>query len=164
MLAGVYTDEQVEAFFIGTQVYIANPGGTGEAWVTGMYKDLLGRTRSAPEVQGWVNALNSGTPPPAVALGFAASPERESQRVRFNYQTYLGRSASQAEVDEWVNAFVVGLTNEGMVGGFVGSPEYYQNPDKGNGNAARWVARAYLDVLFRPARVGEVNDWLGFLG
>ena len=48
--------------------------------------------------------------------------------------------------------------------GFVGSPEYYFNPQKGQGNAAKWVARAYLDVLFRPATVGEVNDWLQFLG
>src|SRR5206468_5703643 len=125
MLAGVYSDEQVEAFFIGSQEYIANHGGTGAAWVTGMYQDLLGRSPSTAEVQGWVQALNGGTPSTAVALGFAASPEREAQRVRFNYQTYLGRAATQAEVDLWVNGFLGGLTNEGMVAGFVGSPEYY---------------------------------------
>jgi hypothetical protein len=163
MLSGVYTDEQVEAFFIGSDEYIANHGGPGAAWVTGMYKDLLGRTPSAAEVQGWVSVLNAGTPASAVALGFAASRERESQRVRFNYQTYLGRDARQDEVDEWVNAFVGGLTNEGMVGGFVGSPEYYLSTLKGNDNPARWVARAYLDVLFRPAAVGEVNNWLQVL-
>jgi Tol biopolymer transport system component len=164
MLAGVYTDEQLESFFIGSQEYIANHGGTGQAWVTGMYQDLLGRTPGAAEVQGWVNALNNGTPPAAVALGFAASPERESQRVRFNYQTYLGRTPSQAEVDLWVNAFVGGLTNEDMVGGFVGSPEYYQNPNKGKGNEAHWIARAYQDVLFRSASPDEVKTWLQFLG
>jgi hypothetical protein len=164
MLAGTYSDEQVEAFFLGSDEYIANHGGPGAAWVTGMYKDLLGRTPSDAEVQGWVNALNAGTPASAVAFGFAASRERESQRVRFNYQTYLGRSPRQDEVDLWVNAFVGGLTNEDMVGGFVGSPEYYQNPNKGKNNEAAWVARAYLDVLFRPASVGEINSWLQFLG
>jgi uncharacterized delta-60 repeat protein len=164
MLAGTYTDEQVEAFFIGSQEYIASHGGTGQAWVTGMYQDLLGRTPSAAEVQAWVNTLNAGTPPAGVALGFAASPEREAQRVRFNYQTYLGRTASQAEVDEWVNAFVGGVTNEEMVAGFVGSPEYYLNAQKGRDNQAVWVARAYLDVLSRAASVSEVNLWLRFLG
>jgi hypothetical protein len=164
MLAGTYSDEQVEAFFIGSDEYIASHGGTGQAWVTGMYQDLLGRTPSAAEVQGWVNALNSGTPPAAVALGFAASQERETQRVAANYQTYLGRSPRPDEVALWVNGFLGGLTNEGMVAGFVGSPEYYLNPNKGNGNEARWVARAYLDVLFRAAAVGEVNNWLQFLG
>jgi hypothetical protein len=63
-----------------------------------------------------------------------------------------------------VNAFVGGISNEDMVAGFVGSPEYYQNPQKGKNNAAAWVARAYLDVLFRPASVGEINTWLQFLG
>jgi hypothetical protein len=164
MLAGTFTDERVEAFFIGSQEYIANHGGTGQAWVTGMYQDLLGRTPGADEVQGWVNALNAGTRPDAVALGFAASPERESQRVRFNYQTYLGRAPSTDEVSSWVNAFVGGISNEDMVAGFVGSPEYYQNAQKGESNAAAWVARAYLDVLFRPAGVGEIATWLQFLG
>jgi Tol biopolymer transport system component len=164
MLAGTYTDERVEAFFIGSDEYIANHGGPGAAWVTGMYKDLLGRTPADAEVQSWVNVLNGGTPASAVAFGFAASRERESQRVRFNYQTYLGRDASQAEVDLWVNAFVGGTTNEDMVGGFVGSPEYYQNPNKGQGNEVHWIARAYQDVLFRSASVDEVNLWLQFLG
>jgi hypothetical protein len=164
MLAGTFSDEQVEAQFIGSQEYIAGHGGPGAAWVTGMYQDLLGRTPSAAEVQGWVNALNNGTAAAAVALGFAASKERETQRVAANYQTYLGRAPRPDEVALWVNAFVGGLTNEGMVAGFVGSPEYYLNAQKGNGNAARWVARAYLDVLFRAAGVSEVKNWLAFLG
>ena len=95
---------------------------------------------------------------------FAASQEREAQRVVANYQTYLGRAPRPDEGASWVNAFLGGLSNEGMVAGFVGSPEYYQNAQKGNGNAAAWVARAYLDVLFRAASVGEVNNWLTSLG
>jgi fibronectin type 3 domain-containing protein len=164
MLAGVYSDERVESFFLGSQEYIANHGGTGPAWVTGMYQDLLGRTPSAAEVQGWVRALDGGTSADAVALGFAASPEREGQRVRFNYQTYLGRVPRPDEVDLWVNGFLAGLANEALVAGFVGSPEYYQNPQKAWGNKAAWVAWAYRDVLFRNARVSEVNGWLQFLG
>ena len=66
-------------------------------------------------------------------------------------------------MDLWVNGFVAGLTNEEMAAGFVGSPEYYQNPQKGRGNRAAWVASAYRDVLFRVARVAEVNGWLRFL-
>jgi hypothetical protein len=160
MLAGTYSDEQVEAQFLGSVEYISTHGGTGQAWVTGMYQDLLGRTPGASEVQGWVNVLNSGTPASAVALGFAASQERETQRVLANYLTYLGRGPRPDEVALWVNGFLGGLSNEDMVAGFVGSPEYYLNAQKGRSNQARWVARAYLDVLFRPASVGEVNNWL----
>jgi Tol biopolymer transport system component len=164
MLGGVYTDERVESFFIGSDEYIANHGGPGAAWVTGMYQDLLGRTPADAEVQSWVNVLNAGTPADAVALGFAASTEREIQRVTSNYWTYLNRRPSAAEVDLWVNGFLHGLTNEGMVAGFVGSPEYYNDPAKGAGDAATWVRRAYLDVLFRAASDDEVAGWLRFLG
>jgi uncharacterized delta-60 repeat protein len=163
MQAGTYSDEQVEAFFIGSAEYIANHGGTGQGWVTGMYQDLLGRTPTAAEVQAWVNALNAGTPATAVALGFAASPEREGQRVRGNYQTYLGRAPSTAEVEEWVNAFVGGVSNEDMVAGFVGSPEYFANPQKGQDDWARWISEAYQDVLARPAAANEIASWLQFL-
>jgi hypothetical protein len=163
MQARVYSDEQVEAFFLGSAEYIASHGGTGQAWVTGMYQDLLGRTPTAAEVQAWVNALNTGTPATAVALGFAASPEREGQRVRGNYQTYLGRDPSTAEVGAWVSAFVGGVSNEDMVAGFVGSPEYFANPQKGQDDWARWISEAYRDVLARPAGASEVATWLQFL-
>jgi hypothetical protein len=98
-----------------------------------------------------------------VALGFAASPEREGQRVRGNYQTYLGRDPADAEVDAWVNAFVGGVSNEDMVAGFVGSPEYFANPQKGQDDWARWISEAYQDVLARPAGASEIATWLQFL-
>ena len=60
MLAGVYSDEQVESFFLGSQEYIANHGGTGQAWVVGMYQDLLGRQPAPSEVDGWLQALAGG--------------------------------------------------------------------------------------------------------
>jgi hypothetical protein len=161
MQAGMFSDEQVEADFLGSQEYIGNHGGNNQNWVRGMYKDLLGRTPSDTEVQNWLNVLAAGTSTSAVALGFAASAEREAQRVRANYETYLDRAPTQTEVDQWVNSFVKGTTNEDMVGGFVGSPEYYQSTQKGDGNAAQWVDTAYHDVLFRPPSLQEINVWLG---
>jgi hypothetical protein len=164
MLAGIYSDELVEASFIGSPEYIANHGGTGQAWVTGMYQDLLGRNPADAEVQEWVNALANGASTTAVALGFAASPEREGQRVSTNYQTYLGRAPSAGEVSLWVNLFVNGgVSNEAMIGGFVGSPEYFNNSQKGKGDAATWIAQAYQDVLFRAPSSAEINLWLQVL-
>jgi hypothetical protein len=163
MQAGVYTDEQVEAFFLGSQEYIANHGGTNKAWVVGMYEDLLGREPTDAETQNWVKVLASGTSTNAVALGFAASPERETARVQTNYQTYLQRAPAQSEVDQWVKGFVSGLTNEDMVAGFVGSPEYYLSTQKGQSNTAQWVDQAYHDVLSRGPSFDEVKLWLGTL-
>src|SRR5262249_8807011 len=121
------TDEQLEAGFIGSPEYIHNHGGTSQAWVVGMYHDLLGRTPADFEVNYWLNQLASGVQPSAVAYGFAASKERESQRVVADYQRYLGRTPQQFEIDYWVDQFTNHhLDNEAVVAGFVGSIEYFQ--------------------------------------
>jgi hypothetical protein len=158
------TQERLEAAFIGSVEYIHNHGGTGQAWVVGMYQDLLGRSPAAVEVQGWLQVLAAGTPTTAVAYGFAASRERESIRIREDYWTYLGRAASEAEVNYWVDRFLEGTTNEQVVAGFVGSPEYYNHPQKGRGSARQWIGQAYTDILHRPASGDEVAFWLRAMG
>jgi hypothetical protein len=158
------TDEQLEASFIGSIEYIADHGGSGAGWVRGMYHDLLGRSPGGDEVAFWVRNLQAGESTQAVALGFAASAEREGQRVQGNYRTYLGRDANSQEVGFWVDEFThQGLTNEDLEAGFVGSPEYFNNPVKGRGDTADWVASAYADVLFRTARADEIASWVQVL-
>jgi hypothetical protein len=155
MQAGM-TDEQLEATFISSPEYIANHGGSGAGWVTGMYRDLLGRTPAGAEVNGWVQAMSAGATPRSVALGFAASAEREAARIRQDYQTLLGRTPEAAEVAGWVSAFTGGLTNEGLVAGFLASSEYYNNPAKGNGDNRDWITSATSDVLTRAATTDEM--------
>jgi hypothetical protein len=154
------SDEQVEAGFIGSPEYIANHGGAGAGWVTGMYQDLLGRTPAQSEVAAWVNALNHGMSTTTVAYGFAASFERESMRVQSDYQTYLGRSASAAEVNAWANAFENGCSNESVVSGFIGSPEYFQAHYS---NVNLWLEGLYQDVLNRPIDPAGLQGWDGVL-
>jgi hypothetical protein len=96
-----------------------------------------------------------------VAYGFAASAEREGQRVQADYQTYLGRPASAAEVGIWVNAFVGGVSNESVIAGFLGSQEYFADPAKGNGDPATWLTSAYWDALQRLPTSGEITAVLG---
>jgi hypothetical protein len=155
------SDEWLEAGFIGSTEYINNHGGPGAGWVTGMYQDLLGRTPSQAEVDGWVYALNHGVSPQQVAYGFAASVEREGIRVRDDYFTYLGRTPSQAEVDGWVYAFEHGVSNEDVMAGFVGSREYYL--DHG-GTVGQWLSSAYQSVLGRRPSSDEMNGWAPALG
>src|SRR5262249_24984784 len=82
MRAGVYSDEQVEAFFLSSDEYINHRfGGSIAAWVNGMYTDLLQRPANPDEVALWQQVIAGGTPVQAVALAFAASPERERLRV-----------------------------------------------------------------------------------
>jgi hypothetical protein len=126
------SDEKMEAGFIGSAEYIHDHGGNGPAWVKGMYQDLLSRTCMQAEVDGWVQAMANGESPNQVAYGFAASAEREGQRITADYQRFLGRTPAANEVDGWVNAFLHGASNENVSGGFVGSLEYFADPHKGH--------------------------------
>jgi hypothetical protein len=125
MLNGL-SDEHLEAGFIGSPEYIANHGGQGAGWVTGMYEDLLERTPSPSEVARWVNALNHGLSPQQVAYDFAAGVEAKGLRITADYLIYLNRTPTPAEGAVWVNAFENGYSNEDLVAAFVGSSEYYQ--------------------------------------
>ncbi len=164
MKAGLVTDEQLEAFFIGSPEYIAGKGagpGYWAPWVQSMYQDLLGRTPSQAEAQQWVDGLNAGISTTFVAHGFAASAERETDRVAADYLKYLGRAPSSAEVAGWVNAFVQGLaTNEYVIAGFVGSAEYFE---KHYGDAVDWLFSAYHAALGRDPGPGDMQSWLPYL-
>jgi hypothetical protein len=155
------TDEHLEAGFLGSPEYIANHGGTGQAWVIGMYHDLLGRSPDPAGLAYWFNKLQSGTDPGSIAYGFAASPEREGQRVLADYQKLLGRTPAQAEINYWVDQFINhGMTNERVVAGFMASAEYFQD----HFNDPRdWLFGAYQDSLGRQPDPAGLSNWLKVL-
>jgi hypothetical protein len=151
------TDERLEAGFIGSAEYIRNHGGSGRGWVAGMYRDLLGREPGAAEVDFWVRHLQAGMAPADVAYGFAASAEREGQRITTDYQQFLGRTPDAQGLASWVNAFVHGTsTNEDVVAGFVGSAESFHQ-HKG---AFDWLLGAYQGLLGRKPSATELAGWL----
>ena len=153
--------EQLEAEFIGSSEYIANHGGSQTEWVKGMYQDLLGRSADQKGLDEWVQALQSGTSPSTVAHGFAASHERESQRVHDDYTSLLGRAPSAAEVDAWVSAFEHGVSNDDVVAGFVGSAEFYHAH---GGNKVDFLNAAYHDILNRDSDSDAEHYWLDEMG
>jgi hypothetical protein len=128
-----------------------------------MYQDLLSRDPEAGGLAGWLHALAAGADPAAVAYGFAASPEREGQRIAADYKIYLGRDLDAGGQAWWVNQFLSGARNEDVVGGFVGSPEYYRNTTKGQSNRNAWIDSAFEDIYHRAATAGEVAFWLAQL-
>ncbi len=119
------TDERLESEFIGSQEFYVHSGGTDRSWVDGLYIHLLGRLADGFGENAWIQVLASGASRSQVALGFAASAERESQRVQDDYFRFLGRSASAGDINNWVGGFKFGLTNEDIITGFVASGEYY---------------------------------------
>jgi len=119
------TDEQLEASFAGAAEFYQHAGGSDTGWVGAMYLDILGRAADAAGVAYWTGQLAQGADRAAVAHGFAASPEREAQRVGDDYFADLGRAADTAGQAYWVNAFEHGMHNEDVIAGFLASDEYY---------------------------------------
>jgi hypothetical protein len=163
MQAGM-PDEALEANFLGSVEYIHNHGGTGSAWVKGMYEDLLGREPDAGGLDFWTQHLQGGADPIAIALGFAASAEREALRIGADYEIYLGRSLDSVGQQYWVSRFLAGARNEDVVGGFVGSAEYWSNLTKGQQNRQAWIRAAFQDILHRAATSNDLAFWTQFLG
>lgn len=160
MLQGL-SDEQLEAGFIGSAEYIAQHGGTGSAWIQGMYTDLLGRSPDAAGLAYWEDQLAQGVQPQDIAFGFAASAEREGMRVGGDYLSYLGRAPVASEAAYWVDRFLNGANNEDVIAGFVASQEYYDR--QGNGTTATWVTHSYQSIFHRAASQAEINYWVGVL-
>jgi uncharacterized delta-60 repeat protein len=167
----LYTDEQVEAFFIGSAEYIADHGGNDANWIDGMYHDLLGRAPEPGAVQKWLDVLASRWPHAQVAYGFAASQEREQQRVTLDYVNLLGRAPEPGGLAAWVQYFIQGGANEDILAGFAGSSEFYSLAPvstpapggRGRGDRTDWIYMAYQYLLHRPPSDGEVAAWLAFL-
>jgi hypothetical protein len=154
------TDAQLLSNFIGSTEYYHHAGNSSQAWVSAMYRDLLGRSPDSAGLQFWVHALASGASANAIAQGFANTPEREAVLVQSDYQKILGRAAAPTEVAGWVNAFQDGVTNEQIVAGFVSSAEFFQ---KNNSNVDTWLASAYQDILARNPDQAGVNYWTSVL-
>jgi uncharacterized protein YkwD len=98
-------------------------------FVSALYTDLLGRTASTTEVQGWLNLLQTGTSRGAVVYGFLGSGEyhwhlavSEAAQV---YVGWLGRAAGASELAAWANLMTTGLSLEGFEAAVLGSAEYY---------------------------------------
>src|SRR5207248_1944683 len=131
-----FTDEHIEALFIGAPEYYAKKGGTDVKWLTSMYKDLLFRDPRQDELSFWTSRLAQIRAAHQGEAGFNervqaseqfdTSDEREGQRVQSDYVAFLNRKANSAEVAFWVDQFKNhGQTSEDLAAGFIGSHEYY---------------------------------------
>jgi hypothetical protein len=122
------TDEQLEASFIGSPEFYEASGGTAKGWVDAMYTDLLGRSPDSAGEAYWIQQLGQGVSRASVAYGFAASTERESERITSDYQHYLGRLPDSTGLSYWLDQFANhGQTNENLITGFVASDEYFND-------------------------------------
>jgi uncharacterized protein DUF4214 len=124
VLAGGGTIEQVIDGIVSSPEYFALQGNSNSGFVQGLYQDILGRTASPGEVQGWVNGL-SGATQAQVAMGFLTSQEYRIDLVDSYYIQFLSRPAEPGGEAGWAQALAAGMTDQAVLARIFGSPEGY---------------------------------------
>jgi hypothetical protein len=103
------TEEDVTASIVGSAEFqqraqaLVSTGSTSERTVQALYSVLLGRSASAAEAAGWVNALQTAGSR-AVAMGFLRSAEFRTTAVDTAYVSLLGRGADAGGLQGWVSS------------------------------------------------------------
>jgi hypothetical protein len=119
------TEQQVMAGLLLSPEYQATHA-SNQAFVTGLFADVLGRPADAPGLSAWLQALQTGTGRAAVAYGFLNSTELEGDDIARYYTSFLGRTASAAEVQAWLTLLQNAPVSPESVGeAILGSAEYF---------------------------------------
>jgi hypothetical protein len=175
---GVTLTNIVEGFTGSTEFQTKYGSTTNEQFVQLLYRNALGREGEPSGVEGWVQALNSGTSRSDVALGFSESEENISKTtseihkglwvgdtqaaiVARMYDTTLDRLPDLNGLTGWSSALRAGLTREQLAEGFTNSTEYQQR--YGSLDSAGFVDLLYRNVLDRAPDPEGLANWTAAL-
>lgn len=163
-----------------------NPADTEKitAFVTRLYKNVLGRDPDQKGLNEWVESLAKGERTGAdVAGGFFFSPEfiqkkenelSNEQYVEILYRTMMGRSSDPAGKKYWLDSIDCGFSDMFILNGFVGSKEFGEicdeygiicselvltEPRDQNRGVTEFVSRNYTKALERSVDIHGLNDW-----
>jgi len=123
-------------------------------FIRGLYTDVLHRTASDQEVNGWEQGMQRGDSTRDVAEQFWRSDEHRALEVNQYFQTFLNRAPSAAEQRFWIDEFRDSSEEEIQLR-FVFSREFqHLHPD-----AQAFVQGLYQGFLGRPAEPGGLAGW-----
>jgi hypothetical protein len=122
MLSGM-SELQVAALFLTSGEYIASHS-TPDAYVTGLYADVLARSPGLSELNFWDNVL-AADGPGTVAVDILTSNEAYIGIINNDYQTYLGRTPDTIGLNTWLTDLRNGTaTVETVAEAILASAEY----------------------------------------
>jgi hypothetical protein len=133
---------------------------TPAQFVTGLYRDFLGRIGQPSEVASWVTAMSKGKSHEGVATGFINSQEYHDRLVTLDYQRFLQRTPSAAEISAMEGAIAGWINEDQIISRILGSTEYYTNA---GGTTDAWFKAVYLNVLNRAPDPTGLLHWKGLM-
>jgi hypothetical protein len=122
-LVNGFSEAWARQLILGSPEYAALHGGTPAGLVQGLYTDLLGRSPSGHEADGWINLVKDGNAATAVG-GLVNSWEADADQVQSIYSTFLRRSADPAGLNSCVAYLQATQDNRSLLAIFLNSPEY----------------------------------------
>jgi len=135
------------------------PASPQATFIEHLYEDVLQRTGSASEINGWVAVLNAGVSRARVAQYFWESAVHRFREVDFYFQHYLHRTLNRTEEWGWVQAFLHGASEADVIREMLVSDEYTVfHP-----TTASFVDGLYRDLLGRAGEPAGLAYWAGIL-
>jgi hypothetical protein len=122
------------------------------SFVEVLYNNLLGRTGTLAELDGWVTVLNSQGQA-TVVNGILRSTEALGRIVDSLYLRFLGRQSDAAGKPGWINALQHGATLESIETAFLTAPEYLHHIN------TDYVQSLYINILGRTGSATELAFW-----
>jgi hypothetical protein len=135
---------------------LINDPAANRRFVTALYKDLLLRTPSSTEVEGWATQMDNGLGRTAVVSAFEHSTERLGDLVDGLYVKVLGRHADATGLKGFVGWMQSGATAEQVGEVLFGSQEYAGT----HTSDTAFVQSLYVTVLGRNGSTAEVAAWV----
>ncbi len=122
------------------------------AWVTDVYRAVVGRAPSTVEIDRW-QAIG----PEASVHALVGSEERTGVVVDGLYHTMLGRGPDSGGRAYWIAQIRAGRPLTDVVVSFFDSPEYRS---LAGASPSRWVEAVYQGVLGRPFDAAGRRYWV----
>lgn len=152
-----------------------------EAFVSRLYKEILGRDADSSGLKAWADVLKSGKEQGAkVAQGFIGSEELKKRNlsddayIRALYRTFFDREADDGGMAAWQKVMDSGLSRMHVFRGFAESDEFTKicdsygiirgyadltAPMDQNEGVTKFIVRSYRLCLNREADADGLNGW-----
>jgi hypothetical protein len=124
--AGVTTD-QLKANILGSDEFFSmRASGSMTGFFSALYTDVLGRSATPSEIQGWLVGTQANASRIALSSQFINSVEANDFLVQSLYLKYLNRNADSLGLNNLGQSRANGATEESVIAAILASDEYFQ--------------------------------------